>query len=179
MKEEKNEMMELILRRRSCRSFQPETPGREQLSALAEAARYAPNGKNRQVGHYFVVTRQSLLTALTALVSEKIADLAQRDFRYGAPALIVVCSRKDCPTALQDAGCAMENMMLAATEMGLGSLWVNQLANLSDDPDFRALFAPLGLGEEERVCATLALGYPGAWDGEREARTGNPVTWVE
>lgn len=179
MSEVCNNTIELILSRRSCRSYLPAVPSRQELEAIVETARYAPNGRNRQVGHYFVITDQALLAHLTKLVSDKLEPFAQRDFRYAAPAMIVVCSRKDCPSALQDAGCAMENMMLAATSLGLGSRWVNQMANLSDDPDLRALMAPLGLSDEERVCASLILGRPDGPLPEREERFGNQVTWVE
>lgn len=175
---EKNDTIKLIMDRRSCKSYRPQVPSREDLAAVVETARYAPSGMNRQLCHFYVITDQALLGRLTALVSEKLESFADKDFRYAAPALVVVCNRKDCGTALQDASCAMENMMLAACSMGLGSRWVNQLYRLSDDPDLRALLAPYGYTQEEFICASLAIGWPDV-PPDPKPRTGNPVTWVE
>lgn len=176
---EKNEMIKMILDRRSCRSYRPELPDHDDLAAVVETARYAPSGMNRQIAHYFVITDQKLLQKLTALVSEKMEPFANRDFRYGAPVLVLACHRKDCKVSLQDTSCAMENMMLAAFSMGMGSRWINQPKNLTDDPDLRALLAPIGLTDEEYICASLALGWPDDPIPSRRAPFGNPVTWVE
>lgn len=176
---EKNETIKLIMDRRSCRSYRPEVPSREDLAAVVETARYAPSGMNRQLCHFYVITDQTLLAKLTALVSNKLEAFAEKDFRYAAPALVLVCNRKDCGVALQDASCAMENMMLAAWSLGMGSRWVNQLWRLSDDPDLRALLAPIGLSDEECICASLTLGWPDEPLPSRRERTGNLVTWVE
>lgn len=175
---ENNQFIQLIMNRRSCRNYRPELPPRDLLATVVEAGRYAPSGMNRQLCHFLVVTDQAVLSKLTALVSEKQEAFANHDFRYAAPALVIVCHRKDCTVALQDASCAMENMMLAATALELGSRWVNQLWRLSDDPDVRSLLAPYGYSEEEFICASLAMGWPDALPKEKP-RTGNPVTWVE
>lgn len=176
---EKNDTIKLILDRRSCRSYRPEVPGRQDLSAVVEAGRSAPSGMDRQLCHFYVITGRELLSRLTALVSEKLEAFAGQDFRYAAPALVLVCCRRDCESAVQDASCAMENMMLAAWSLGMGSCWINQLYRLSDDPGLRALLAPIGLSGEERICASLSLGWPDGPLPSRKERTGNLVTWVE
>lgn len=174
-----NEMIKLIRGRRSIRYFLPDMPDREALETIVEMGRYAPSGMNRQQCHFLMVTNQEILEKLTALVSQKADGFADRDFRYAAPAMVIVCHRKDCTVALQDASCAMENMMLAATALGVGSRWVNQLWRLSDDPDIRALLAPYGYTKEEFICASLILGLPTPPLPPAKARTGNLVTWVE
>lgn len=175
---EKYDMIQLIMNRRSCKSYRPEVPAREDLAAVVETARYAPSGMNRQMSHFLVVTDQKVLAKLTALVSAKVEAFATHDFRYGAPAMVIVCNRKSNTVAIQDVSCAMENMMIAATSIGMGSRWVNQLWRLSDDPDVRALLGPVGLGEDECICACLILGWPEA-EPAAKPRTGNVITWVE
>lgn len=170
--------LDLILDRRSCKSYSPEIPSHEDLAAVVEAARYAPSGMNRQQCHFLVITDQDLLRKLTELVSAKVYAFAQYDFRYHAPVMVVVCHQKACTVALQDAACAMENMMLAAWSIGMGSRWVNQLWRLSDDPDLRALLTPVGLGEDEQVCCSLILGWPSQPLPERRVPAGNRITWV-
>jgi len=177
--EHNKQMLNLILNRRSCRNYRPEPLDRPALMAIVEAGRYAPSGMNRQNNHFYIITERELLERMTRMVSASMESYASRDFRYGAPILIVVTNRKDNGVALQDAACAMENMMLAASSMGVGSCWINAPAALSDDPDMRALLAPAGLGENERICASLALGYPeGELPSGRMERTGNQITWV-
>lgn len=170
------DLLNLILDRRSCKEYRPDPLDRPTLAAIVEAGRYAPSGMNRQMNHFYVITDANVLASITRLVSEKLPGFAQRDCRYAAPALVVVANRKDNPMAIQDASCAMENMMLAACAMGVASRWINQPFALSDDPDLRAA---IGVGEEERICASLALGYPvGPLYPGRTERTGNPVTWL-
>ena len=74
-------------------------------------------------------------------------------------------------------------MMRAASELDLGSCWINQLRWLREHAEILAFMRELGLPEDETICGALALGYPDTKDGlpNRSAlpRTGNPVTWVE
>ena len=173
------ELLNLILDRRSCRSFLPQVPDRPALAAIVEAGRYAPSAMNRQQCHFYVVTDPSLLERFTQVVSGNMKGFEGRDCRYGAPALVVVTSQKGYSMALQDASCAMENMMLAACAMGVGSCWVNQPFHLRDNEEMKALLAQLGVGEEEFPCCSLALGLPaGELFPGRPERTGNAVTWV-
>lgn len=177
--EPNKEFVNLILARHSCKVYKPDPVDTDTLTAIVETARYAPSGMNRQMCHFYVITAPKLLSAITALVSRKLPPFAERDCRFGAPALVVVANRKDNTSAVQDSSCAMENMMLAGCALGVASRWCNQLTALSDDPDLRALLAPIGLNDEERICGSLALGYPdGPLFPDRPERKGNFVTWV-
>ncbi len=172
--------LDLIHNRRSIREYTAEPVYREALAAIVEAGRYAPSGMNRQMTTFYIITDQKLLQAISELVSGKLPPFAGRDCRYGAPALILLTNKKENPSALQDSACAMENMMLAACAMGLGSRWINQPYKLSDDPDLRALLAPLGLTDADRVTASLSVGHPaGELFPGPKPRTGNPVVWAE
>lgn len=175
-----NDYINFVVTRRSHRFFLPDMPKREDLALIAETGRYAPSGMNRQQCHFLIVTNQEILEKLSAMVSEKLDGFATRDFRYGTPAMIIVCHRKDCTVALQDASCALENMMLAAHALKLGSRWVNQLWRLSDDPDIRGLLAPYGYAENEFIVASLIVGYPDDSIPLKELpRRGNLIDWIE
>ena len=112
--EHTKDFLNLLLDRRSCRAFQPDPVDRPTLAAIVEAGRYAPSAMNIHKNHLYIITDPALLTRLTETVSRKLENFAGRDFRYGAPALVLVTNRKRNTMALQDASCAMENMMLAA-----------------------------------------------------------------
>lgn len=170
------DVLNLILDRRSCKEYQPTPLSRSTLTAIVEAGRYAPSGMNRQLNHFIIVTDPKTLAEITRMVSEKLPAFAGKDCRYGAPALVVVANRKSNGVALQDAACAMENMMLAAASLGVASRWINQPYALTDDPELRAL---LGIEEEERICASLSLGLPaGPLFPGRKDHPGNPISWI-
>ena len=92
-------------------------------------------------------------------------------------ALILVSNDKRNATGIQDCACAAENMMLAAASYGIGTVWLNALMTLSDEPEVRELLNSYGIPERHTVWAMVALGYP---DKKTPpiARKVNVVQWV-
>ena len=81
---------------------------------------------------------------------------------------------------MADSACALENMMIAANALDLGSCWINQLHWLDEDEEVREYLYGLGLSEDETVTGALSLGYAaeGLPNHTPLPRTGNPVTWI-
>ena len=102
-------------------------------------------------------------------------------FHYHAPVLIVAANRRGYGNALADSACVLENMMIAANALDLGSCWINQLHWLDGDSAVRACLEGLGLGKDETVTGGLILGLGESGMPVRGVRqmTGNPVTWIE
>ena len=172
------DLLNLILDRRSCKEYQPEPLDRPTLAAIVEAGRYAPSAMNVQLCRFYVITDPRLLRRISDTVSRQLEGFADRDCRYGAPALVLVTNRKDHAMAPQDAACAMENMMLAAFSLGVGSCWINQLYRTREDREVQEKLAEIGVTPEEMPVAALALGWPAVdFPGPRE-KTGNLVSWV-
>lgn len=71
-------------------------------------------------------------------------------FCYNAPVLIIVANKKDYGN--NQAGCALalENMMLEANELDLGSCYINQLKWLNEDQKILSYLQSLGMNEDER-----------------------------
>ena len=109
----------------------------------------------------------------------RLKGFEKQDCHYGAPALVLVTNQESNICALQDAACAMENMMLAASAVGVGSCWINQPYHLRKDEEMQALLTELGAQPGEFPCCSLALGLPEGplFPGRRE-HTGNAVTWI-
>lgn len=114
--------IDIAKRRYSVRKYTEQKVEKEKLDLILEAARVAPTGVNAQPVHLIVVQSAEGL--------EKINKAARV---YGAPCVIVVCSDVDKAwkrpydgknIADIDASIATDHMMLQATELGLGSLWV-------------------------------------------------------
>ena len=154
-----NEMLKLMHDRRSTRAYRPEPLQEAVIQQILEAGRFAPSGMNKQLNHFYVITDPNYLADLTALVSRKMENYRNKDFRYGAPVLVLVTNQKESTTCVQDASCAMENMMLAAFSLGVGSCWINQLRETCDVPEVRALLTEYGVPEDHIVVCSAAIGY--------------------
>ncbi|MCR4950226.1 MAG: nitroreductase [Solobacterium sp.] len=192
---------ELITTRRSTRRFQDKMPETDLIGQIVEAGRYAPSGGNNQTTHFFVIQKKELLEELAVLAKNAFAKMEVTEgmypslrtsvtkskegnyvFHYNAPVLIVTANKKDYGNNIADCSCALENMMIMANALDLGSCWINQLKWLNEDPEILAVFRKLGLQEDERIYGALAVGYADSADGlpERKplARKGNPVEWI-
>ncbi len=194
------EAFEAMLTRRSTRKYTAEMPEREVVEKVLEAGRYAPSGSNSQNTHFIVFTDRQMLREMADLVRTEFSKMeiepgmyvslknaisaSQRTdyvFHYNAPVFIAVANKKNYGNALADSACALENMMIAASALDLGSCWINQLHWLDENPAIREFMYRYGLDEDETITGGLILGFPASGKPERKAleRKGNPVTWVE
>ena len=194
-------MLDLIKSRRSTRKYQDRPVPAELLDQVIEAGRYAPSGGNNQTCHFLAVTDPAVLARLAEMAQEAFAAMevtedtyrslafaiqaAKRGgyvFHYHAPVLIIAANKKNYGNNMADTACALENMMLMANALDLGSCWINQLRWLNEDPALLAYERELGLAEDERVYGAVALGWPDTPDGLPERtplpRTGNRVDYI-
>ena len=192
---------EAIKTRRSTRKFKPRPVEIEKLRQIVEAGQFGPTGGNAQTNRFFVISNVTVLMMLREMVQTAFAKMELRDdlykslknsitlsrkgnysFCYNAPVLIVVANKKDYGNNMADVACAVENMMLAANELDLGSCYINQLKWLNEEPSIRGYLGTLGLKEDERVYASVAIGYADTESGlpnrNVTERTGNEVLFV-
>ena len=190
---------EAILTRRSTRVYSDRPVEQQKLEQVIEAGRLAPSGGNSQTTHMIVITKPEVLKELACLVEQAFSRMEETPgmyrslrnsiaaskkggyvFHYNAPVLIVTANRKGYGNALADSACALENMMIAANALDLGSCWINQLHWLDENESVRAYMEKLGLKEDETITGGLILGY--GFDGQpvrsELKRTGNPVTYI-
>lgn len=103
-------------------------------------------------------------------------------FHYHAPVLVLAANNIGYGNNMADCSCAVENMMLMANALDLGSCWINQINWLNDNSAMVAYLKALGLAEDEAVYVSMTLGYPDTEDGlpfrRVVERKGNPVTWI-
>ena len=181
-------VLNFIKSRRSTRKFSDRAVPQECLLQVLEAGRYAPSGKNVQKTHFLVIKNKAVLDRLAELVRHAFsrtpdAKSSSYVFHYNPNVLIITANALENDNNLADCSCALENMMLMATALGLGSCWINQLKRFQEDPDLLSCLRELGMADNERVFGALALGYPATEDGKPASdplpRTGNTVTFVE
>ena len=65
--------------------------------------------------------------------------------------------------------CAMENIFLAAHSLGIGSVWINQLQGICDEPSIREILNDFGIPADHIVYGMAALGYADDVKAEKKA----------
>ena len=188
------EILQAIRERCSTRRYLDEPLSEEELRTVLEAARLAPSGSNIRAAKLYVLRDKDRLRALNAAVlaamkaghAEGVAperaaalDAESWCFYYGAPAVIVVTAPRGSYNAYSDTGCLLENAMLQAAALGLGSCWLNNLRRCQTDPGVLALLRRCGVGEDELVTGALALGRSAVPLRPRADGAGNEIIWAD
>ena len=151
------DVFEAIRKRRSIRAFTCEDVSKEEVEKLLDAARYAPSAGNIQPWEFIVIKDFKIKQKLS------MAALDQ-SFIEEAPVVIVVCanemrssrgygSRGTTLYCLQDTAAAIQNMLLTACALGLGTCWVGAF----HEDDVRDI---LSIPKGVRPIAIIPVGHP-------------------
>jgi nitroreductase len=168
--------MEAIAARRSIRKFKPLPVEEEKLERILQAAVQAPSGKNRQPWR-FVVVKGGKRAEMVRIMREGIEKAKAKGENPGssehsagvmeqAPVTVFLFNPQglrpwqehstgqmfDDVVDIQSIGAAIQNMLLAAQELGLGSLWICDVFYAYEE-------LCTWLGEEGELIAAVALGY--------------------
>ena len=202
-------VLEVISRRQSVRSYKPDPVPRDVIQAIIEAGNQAPARGRMKEGSTdfdfqpwrFVVVESADLKAklvettlpfwksMTASMQDLQPDvyegvMAQYEAMpepkdmvyYAAPVIVFVIGPKGF-----DVSCALacENMMIAATALGLGSCYVGFGAMVTGNDE---IVGVLELQENETIHGPILLGYPSdepsALAGIRAEKAPPPIKWV-
>lgn len=166
------EFRELLYKRRSYRSFTGGTMTREQLEYILDAATRAPNACNMQSWHFTAVCGKNA-------IAELCPNVYRGEWIRSAAVVIVVSTDREGVEsrfgergrdlfAIQDTACAMNNILLAAADLGFGGCFIGAF-------DEGACREQLGLGERYRPVALAAIG---TIDSEVELRERKPFSEV-
>lgn len=161
------DVFEAIENRRSIRAFFEKPVREEQVKRLIEAAINAPSAGNIQPWEFIIVRDPEMKQKLS------LAALNQ-DFIAEAPVVVVVCAdgarsgrryaeRGVSLYCIQDTAAAIQNMLLAAHAMGLGTCWVGAF---KEDMASKALKTPSSV----RPIAIIPVGYPREKPASRRKR---------
>lgn len=137
-----------IKSRYSCREFLPKPIPQDLIEKLIDSARLAPTARNVQPWEFVVIIDREKLSRIGSLASNGpfVADCAC--------CIAVLC--KDTKYYLEDGCAATENILLTATDSGLGSCWVAGDKKPYCETIKKMLAAPL----EFKLVSLIALGYP-------------------
>ena len=157
------EVLEAIKTRRSIRKYRPTTVDGKTIELVLEAARWAPSWKNTQCWRFIVVRHGNIKTELSDMLGVNPAA----DALGQAPVVIVACAelgksgynRDGQPTTdkgdwyMFDAALAMQNLVLAAHSLGLGTVHIGLF-------DAKMAATILQVPPGFCVVAMTPLGYP-------------------
>lgn len=184
--------LDAIAGRRSIRRFKDRPFSDEAINAILTAGTQAPSGKNRQPWRFVVVKgeeRAEMVRFMREGIAKAIAQgedpgssEGSADVMAQAPVTIFVFNPDGMPPWLtrsidqmftdvvniQSIGAAIENMLLAAQDLGLGSLWICDVYYAYEE-------LCSWLGESGQMIAAVAFGYA---DESPEARPRRPVSEV-
>ncbi|NTW82318.1 MAG: nitroreductase family protein [Chlorobiaceae bacterium] len=187
-----NETINTILRRRSVRCFRPDPAGQSELEAILDAGRYAPSAMNQQPWHFTVIRNPELLRKLeenckTAFLEssvEALREIARQEgfcVFYHAPLMVIISGDPGAIAAQYDCTLAMENMMLAATSLGLGSCWTHAVMMFQATEKGKAIFRELGVvfPEGYQPYAAAVFGWPAEPYPETPLKKTDCITFLD
>lgn len=154
-----NEVLKALKERRSCKKYKPDMPEQALIDEVIEAGLYAPSAMGTQKTMMLAVTDKK--------VRDQLSDMNRRvggwkegfDPFYGAPVVIVVLAEKDWVNKVYDGSLVMENLMLAAHSLGLGSCWIHRAKEEFESEEGKELLKSLGIEGEWEGIGHCVLGY--------------------
>lgn len=171
-----NEVLKNIKERRSIRSYKEDKVPKKIIEKIVEAGMYAPSGMGMQSSIIIAITNKNLRDKLSKL-NAKIMGVDTDQF-YGAPVVLVVLAKKDIPTHVYDGSLVMENLMLAANSLGIGSCWIHRAKEEFETEEGKEILKSLGIEDEYEGIGHCILGYKDE-EGNLKPRKDNFVYYID
>lgn len=144
--------MNSIYNRRSIRKYEDKNIPKSKLEQLVKAGMQAPSAHNKKPYEFIIVTEKELLNKLSE------TGLYCHMLKYAAAAIVVMskADEQETPYWQADCGAVVENILLEATELGIGSCWIGEYPNIEKSQKVKEI---LLIPEDYQVFATISLGY--------------------
>ena len=145
------EFVDVVKTRKSVRSYADKAVEEEKLTKILESARMAPSWANKQCVNYIVVKDKAKITELSGFLNSWLKQ---------APVVLAACAdpqhsgnMNGMAYYLVDIGISMQQLVLAATDLGLGTCWIGAF-------DEAKVKKALEVPENIKVVALTPIGYP-------------------
>ncbi|MFA5364696.1 MAG: nitroreductase family protein [Candidatus Bathyarchaeia archaeon] len=154
---------DVIITRRSIRSYEDKQLPQQVLDQILEAGRQSPSAVNRQPYRFVVVTDTELKKQMKGMFSRFIEN---------APVILVGCAHTKAlltgKWAEVDASIAMQNMVIVAWSIGVGSCWIG---SFNENKTKELLKIP----KDWKIVALITFGYPAESPDERKKKTADEL----
>jgi len=148
-------LTDLMLKRRSTRKFNDDPITKEELEKILEAALLAPTSMNRKPCNFMVVERKEVLKELS-----ECKDHGANLIEGADKAIVVIADTLIADTWIEDSSIALTHMHLMATELDIGSCWVQVHLRNKDGEDSEEIVKNiLKIDDHYRIVGILALGH--------------------
>ena len=166
--------MDIIKERRSVRLYKNKALTADIINSLLEAAKFAPTARNLQQLEYKVITNKELIKKIsdriTVIVKKEIPSIQLRDrsnLFYDAPLLIIITGSKENIWIYSDAALAVQNIMLYATSIHLGTCFIGMTRFIERD---EKMLRELHISDDRKIAAAVICGYPDEKPAEKEKK---------
>ena len=158
--------IEAMKRRSSTRGYTPEALSEKEIDALLDAGLQAPTATNRQELHFTVLKKENALLKEIEDEKNRLWNVSPaQNFYYDAPLVIIISGESAFKWSSLDAGIAVENIAIAAEELGLGSVIIGCIYD--------------ALGGEKKEYFREALAFPEGYQYEIAIAVGHKATEKE
>jgi nitroreductase len=148
------EVQEALLNRRSIRKYKDQKISKKDINKILKAAMYAPSAMNLQAWHFVVIDDRDVLI-------ETIKSISYAEMLEQSAAAILVCGdssiEKNKSWLLQNCSASIQNILLSAHGLGIGSCWI---AIHGMDDVCKNVKAQFKLPENIVPVSLISLGYP-------------------
>lgn len=149
------EFIDVLLKRRSTRKFNGEKITRDELDKILKAGLLAPSSRNRKPINFLVVERAETLMELSKSKDHGAELLAGAD-----KAIVVVADTMITDTWCEDSSIALTYLHLAATDLGIGSCWVQIHMRKKDGRYAEEVVRDIvKIDDHYRIAGIMALGH--------------------
>lgn len=152
-----SETLKVLESRRSCRNFKSDMVPEDILEKIIKAGTYAATGMGKQSPIIIAVTNKEMRDKIAAKNAEIMG--AAKDPFYNAPVILIVLAKKDVSTHVYDGSLVLGNLMNAAEDLGVASIWIHRAKEEFEDDFGKEILKALGIIEEYEGIGHCALGY--------------------
>ena len=152
-----NSLHELLVKRRSIRRYKEQPLNPEDVKLILEAGLMSPTSKNSRAWQFVAVDEPEMLQRLSQCKPAGAHPIAK-----AALAVVVAVDATKSEAWIEDASAAAAFMQLQATDLGIGSCWIEVRDRYQVDgtPANEYVQELLGIPEEVSVVCILTFGYP-------------------
>lgn len=148
-------LIDTMLKRRSTRTFNDDPVTKDELDKILQAALLAPTSMNRKPCNFLVVERKETLKELSECKNHGAALIANAN-----KAIVVIADTMIADTWCEDSSIALTYMHLMATELGLGSCWVQVHLRDKDGVDAEEVVREIvKIDDHYRIVGIMAIGH--------------------
>lgn len=146
------DLSDIVMKRRSVRKYKKDLPKDNEVEKILEAAHWAPSGLNNQPWRFLIIKDKAKKDKLATFT--KYSDVIK-----GAPIVILVfmylADSYNRDKDLMAIGACIQNMLLEAHVIGLGTCWLGEILNKKEEiRDY------LNLDKDLELMAVITVGYP-------------------